>query len=227
MENNEIKNETELKILDYLRENPSGSTITDVSNEINIHRNTVSKYLKGLDEKNKVRIKEIGAYKLYYTSEKDILPKRTFIKIYKGILYGLKKFFPNKEDVFKELGKELVKFYPTSIGNIPRIINELNSGVSLKFIMEVVEDIYQGLFQDSIILNKIEINNDDEIIKIRYSHSTFLIDSDDFIYHIYMLIGYIEKLLSNELNTKFECSIEDIYISDNKKESYVDILIQN
>lgn len=216
----------EVRILDYLKENPSGSTITDISKDLDLHRNTVSKYISKLDQDNYIKIKKLGRYKMCYSAEKGTLPKKTFIRIYKGILHGLKKHFPNKEEVFKQIGTELIDYYPPETGNLSNVIKELKKDFSLKTIVEVIEDIYHGIFQDSITIQKIDISKEDKSIKIRYANSTFLKDSDDYIYHAYMLIGYIEVLMIKVFKRPYVVSIEDFNVSDDKKEAYVNILIQ-
>lgn len=218
--------EYEVRILNYLKENPSGSTITDIANHLDYHRNTVSKYITFFELEGKAYTKEIGRYKLCYSAEGTNMPRTTFINIYKGVLFGLKKHFPNKENVFKEIGKDLVPFMPSTLINLPKIINESEEEFSLTSITELIEDIYQGFFQDPISIKKVEVSDDGKKIRVGYANSSFLKENDNFIYHVYMLAGFIEALLNEELDNVYECSIEKINISEENESSYVELLIQ-
>lgn len=228
----DVLNATELKILDYLKERPSGSTITDISNDLELHRNTVSKYISRLNEGNYIKIKEFGRYKMCYSTEKRLMPKKTFMQIYKGILHGLKRHFPNQEQVFKKIGTELMDYYPPEATNLAKIINELKNeyskieDVSLKTIIQAIEDIYYSVFFDSIKITKIELFDEGRTIKIQYGNTTFLKSSDNFIYHIYMFIGYIEALLRGFFDRNYVCSVVDYHVSDDNLGAYVNLLIQ-
>ncbi len=61
------------KIMECLNQNNFGMTITEISEEINGNRNTVSKYLNRLESKDIVYKKEIGKASLYFL--KDIESK--------------------------------------------------------------------------------------------------------------------------------------------------------
>ena len=61
--------------------------------------------------------------------------------------------------------------------------------------------------------------------KYKFSNSEFLEDTDDFIYHFHMAVGIMEAILTREIGRPVECFIENIYISDNKENSYVVISV--
>jgi DNA-binding IclR family transcriptional regulator len=63
----------ERKILKCLEaEYPRDLSIEEIATEIGVHRNTVSKYIWGLERQGKVRIsREIGRAKMYILFKKD------------------------------------------------------------------------------------------------------------------------------------------------------------
>jgi hypothetical protein len=60
----------------------------------------------------------------------------------------------------------------------------------------------------------------------RIKNSEFLADSDDFIYYFYIVCGITEGVYYRGLDVKITCNIENIQISNNKEESFVDISLE-
>lgn len=59
---------TEIK--DVLRKNPRGLTIGEISDKINVNRNSVAKYLEVLRISGQVEMRALGRAKLFYTSQR-------------------------------------------------------------------------------------------------------------------------------------------------------------
>ena len=59
----------EFEILEYIKEKPTGVTITEISSKNGFSRNTVSKYVKILGFKKKIFSKKIGYYNMYFSTE--------------------------------------------------------------------------------------------------------------------------------------------------------------
>jgi len=81
------KEEIEKKILEVLRKHPEGMTIADISREIGVHRNTVSKYVFGLVKEHIVAQRRIGVVSLCYLKEdfvKSISGKKDVKKLEKS-----------------------------------------------------------------------------------------------------------------------------------------------
>lgn len=78
---------------------------------IKASRNTVSKYVSSLEAKRKVINKRIGAYNLYFSTERRYLPRERIINFNKEILAGLKRYFPNQEKIAKKIGQEAGKYF--------------------------------------------------------------------------------------------------------------------
>ena len=59
----------EEKILEVLKENPEGLTITDIAKKVGANRNTVSKYIFGLVKADKVSQRRVGVVSICYLKE--------------------------------------------------------------------------------------------------------------------------------------------------------------
>ncbi|MGV9204116.1 MAG: winged helix-turn-helix transcriptional regulator [Promethearchaeia archaeon] len=225
------ENSFEQKILDYLNYNPSGSTITDIANGIDASRNTIKKYIKILEKADKVYRRKIGNYNLCFSAEKlSHLDK--FLKLYKGLLYGLKKEFPNQEQKFKEVGRHIADYYTLPMGHILDVLKDLDfskSGVSLNVLTETFENIvpYKEVFQDPIQLVGINLKPEANKIFLKYSNSTFLEKNDDFIYHLYINFGYLEALYEKLLGKSLTFTIEKITLAKDDKPSIIEISISS
>ncbi|MFP4115659.1 MAG: FIST N-terminal domain-containing protein [Candidatus Aenigmatarchaeota archaeon] len=57
------------KILKTLEEHPAGLSISDMADESDLHRNTVSSKIKDLVEEEEVKKKKVGSAKIYYLEE--------------------------------------------------------------------------------------------------------------------------------------------------------------
>jgi DNA-binding transcriptional ArsR family regulator len=59
-----MEKEIRSKILEALKDNPQGLTISDLSRITSLSRLTVSKYMSGLTAENKVELRSVGPSKL-------------------------------------------------------------------------------------------------------------------------------------------------------------------
>jgi len=64
------ENEELITIKEMLRKNPRGMSITDISRELNLNRNSVSKYVNMLLVAGEVEMKTYAAAKVYYLSQR-------------------------------------------------------------------------------------------------------------------------------------------------------------
>ncbi|MFW9898765.1 MAG: helix-turn-helix domain-containing protein [Candidatus Thorarchaeota archaeon] len=222
--------EYEFEILECIRNHPGGLTITDIADLKSYSRNTVSKYVSILELKTLVFSRKIGAYKLYFSSATSFIPKRTVLSYYKAFLAALKEYFPKKEEVFKEIAKNLASKIDFAFG--PKVYKQLKSykGHPISRIhLEVFKDFYPtyDIFQPDIEISILKADPERKKAIYRFKNSIFLEDSDNFIYHIYIASGLTEGVLERELNTRVECNVEEIHVSKkNKQDSYFDISIQ-
>ena len=61
--------ETEKKILKYLKKHPEGTMILDLAKALKIHRHTATKYVYRLEGAQKIKIRKIGIAKLCYLNK--------------------------------------------------------------------------------------------------------------------------------------------------------------
>jgi len=215
----------ESKILETLANSPSGLTITELSNESGIHRNTVSKYLRGLEKEGLVIKKEIGTARMYFSKRRKFLRKNLVNSFMKALLYGLKDKFPNKRQSFKEVGWKILEYFQFPIGEV--YIKEFikvreSSDPVLK--LKLFKEFYNSydFFQEDLDISIVELHQNKIIY--RFKDSEFL--NDDFIYFYYIACGITEGIYLKNLDLKVVCNVEDIHISSSKKESYIDISVE-
>lgn len=221
-----ITNSYELRIIDVLRQKSHGSTITEIANEMEASRNTVSKYVSRLEDMGRIESKKVGVYKLYYSYGDGIMSKNTFINFYKGLVYGLKIEFPDREDKIKEIGKYIADFYALPLINEKTFKDESPSIQTILLLLEEFNT-YNDLFNENSSLSGIEVIEPNEKFSIKLSNFTFLHDSSEFIYHIYIVVGYLERLLTKKFGKQVKCNIKDFHISDkNSSESYVEVILE-
>ncbi|TFF63798.1 MAG: ArsR family transcriptional regulator [Promethearchaeota archaeon] len=224
--NAKITNSYESRILNVLRQKTHGSTITEIANELKASRNTVSKYIKRLEKMGRVESKRIGVYKLYYSYGDGIMSKITFINFYKGLVCGLKLQFPNQEEKIKEIGKYIADFYALPIVNVNKLKDEKPSIQSILILLEEFNT-YNELFNENSSLAGIEIIEPMKKFLLKLSNFSFFRDSTEFIYHGYLVVGYMERLLTKKFEKKVKCDIKEISISEKKpQDSYVEVILE-
>ncbi|MHA1196214.1 MAG: HTH domain-containing protein [Promethearchaeota archaeon] len=217
------------EILEFIRNNPGGVTISDIANATKFSRNTVSKYVSILEVKNEIFSKKVGAYKLYFASKKRYIPLELAISYYKALISRFKKHFPNKESLAKQIGKDAIKdikftFGPTIFKEMKRLKENPISRVHL----ESFKNFYRVYdpFSPDIEISVINIDPEGKSALFRFKNSPFLSDTEDHNYHIYIACGITEGILEKVLKTKVSCDIIEIHPSKNKEDAYFDIFIK-
>ncbi|MFO8020178.1 MAG: hypothetical protein R6U96_16255 [Promethearchaeia archaeon] len=225
------RNGFEKQILSFLKSNAEGSTITDIAKGITASRNTVSKYLTKLEDTNAISSKKVGAYTLYYgTNEDQIVSKSVFISLYKGLIYGLKKQFPNEENKVKLLGKHIAEFFEIPLPGFQKFVNYLKNDEppSLEVIVKLLEqfNVYNEIFDENTILSGVQVIEPKKSYSFRYSNFSILQEKKDFSYHLEIIGGYVEALLSKKLRRKVSCEMTDINVGDTPESTYVDGILE-
>jgi predicted transcriptional regulator len=196
------------EILNFLLINPSGVSITDIAKGINTSRITASKYIGILEAKKKVTTKQIGAYTLYYSVQRGLIPKTVMLSFYTGLLTGLKEDITNKEN-YKKYGKTIAdfmrfpygsaisdEFLPKEGSTIDKYLKYLGAHISiLDFIYEKKPKIKIELMEDNVLYTISDIELFDK--------------SKDFDVHYYIASGVIEKIVSRRF-PKGSCNVEEI-----------------
>lgn len=221
----------ELNILKYLKANSEGSTITDIAKGISASRNTVSKYLTPLEESNAISSKKVGAYTLYYgTSQSHRISKSIFISLYKGMVYGLKKQFPNEEGKIKKLGKHIAEFFEIPLVEFDKFVDYLKNDEppSLEIIVKLLEqfNVYNEIFDENTILSGVQVIEPKKTYSFRYSNFSILDNLEDFSYHLEIIMGYVEGLLSKKLRRSVKCRLINFNIGNSNEPSYVEAQLE-
>lgn len=64
-----MNSRTRQEILEFLEDNPRGSTVTEVGEEIDVSRVTASKYLEVLSATEEIDVRHVGQAKLHYRNQ--------------------------------------------------------------------------------------------------------------------------------------------------------------
>lgn len=210
-------------ILDYVKQYPSGITITDISKGIKVSRITVNKYVLVLDAKEKLFSKTIGAYRLYFASERRFIPKKSIIAFYQGLLSGIAaEISENEENIFKNIGLNMDKYITFPIGSqFPKEVRLPKNG-SYRELFEYYAEIYDSM--DYVIeeFAEIEVTINEKGNKAIYTFKDveLLANDKNFVVHFYIVSGMIQKTLSKLLNKSVICKVEKVY------ENNVDLSIE-
>jgi DNA-binding transcriptional regulator GbsR (MarR family) len=96
------------QIRDILRENPRGMTITEISEEINVNRNSVAKYLEVLSTSGHVEKKSIGVAKVYFLSNRvPISAMMNFSSDHVFVLNAGRKIMQANDNLVGLLGSDM------------------------------------------------------------------------------------------------------------------------
>jgi len=223
----ENKNDSRSRILSKLEDSASGLTITELSKKVKIHRNTVSKYLLSLETDGLVKKKEIGAARLYISTKRKYLRRKLVNSFMQALLYSLKTNFPNKEQIFKNVGLNLLEHFQFSLGDAyTREFEKFKANSNTKTYLELFKEFYNAFdfFQDDLDISLVELTPNKVIYRIK--NSEFLENSDDFIYYFYIVCGITEGIYLRGLNVKITCNIKDIHITNKKKDSFIDLSLE-
>jgi len=212
MSKNGEKRNFSREILNYLLINPSGVTITDIAKGIETSRITASKYVSILEAKNKITTKQIGAYTLYYSAQRGLIPKSVMLSFYTGLLKGLKEDIFDKEQ-FKKYGKIIADFMRFPYGSaVSEMVLPKKGSTNEKYLMYIGDHL--SVF-DFIYEQKPKITT--EVIGAEAIYTITDIElfdkSEDFDVHYHIASGVVEKLVSKYFpNAK--CNVEEIDVKN-------------
>lgn len=219
----------ENEILECVRDNPSGATVSDIVNATSFSRNTVSKYVSILELKKEIFSKKVGAYRLYFATKKRYIPLEFALSYYKALISRFKKYIPDTEDLAKKIGKEAIKDIKfTFAPNVYKQMKSLKENPISRVHLESFKSFYPVYdpFSPEIDISIINFDPEERSATFRFKNSPFLSDTTEFDYHIYIICGITEGILERELKTKVVCEIKEIHPSINKKDAYFDIIVK-
>ncbi|MFW9898851.1 MAG: winged helix-turn-helix transcriptional regulator [Candidatus Thorarchaeota archaeon] len=218
----------EFEILEYIIEKSRGVTITEIAKKRGFSRNTVAKYVSILELKKIIKSKKIGPYRIYFSTEMKFFSKMFTISYYKAILAGLQEYFPNSSEIFKEIGRNSLKYLNDYLA--PGISTKLK-GMNPTRILSLYYDAF-GKFYPSLNMIrpsiKLSTRKEDGTLKfiLKLTNSEFLDNPDKYLYHYYISAGLIEAIWKREINKDVVCNVETVHISDDEQNSYVELSIK-
>ena len=202
--------EMEKDIVALLQANSHGLNINQISQMLDINRNTISKWLKTLEAKNKIVSRKSGVSNVYYKSGiRDISPGPYVLTIeydQKVIIKKVNETYLNRLNEIKEslIGMDLYRFYP---------FNEMKDEFT-EFLKEAVEQLNNG---EEGVSKELSISNPDGKIET-YSFKITIFSEKDDHYNINfedltLLKLMEEQLLNSGSILKILNLISDNYIS--------------
>ncbi|MHA1670098.1 MAG: hypothetical protein ACTSV5_05905 [Promethearchaeota archaeon] len=182
-----------------------------------------------MEVKKEIFQKKIGVYNLYFTTKNSYIPFDFAISYYKALIKRFKKYLPGSEELAKKVGREAVKDIKFSFG--PNVYKQLKSVKDVpisRIHLESFKNFYPvyDIFQPNIEISIINTDIKGKNATFRFKNSSFLSDSEDYSFHIYIMCGITEGILSNELKSEVSCNVKKIYVAEDKKNSYFDIIVQ-
>lgn len=211
-------------ILNYLSKMPSGQTITDIANGIDSTRITVSKYINGLAKEEKIFTKKIGAYTLYYNSERSIVSRALAIGFYEGFLAWMDKNV-NDNESYKELGFTIAKFLPLPTGSYQKDLLSSNTGSIKNFLKYFGKGFtYYDWVYDEKLKVEVLVDNTGTSAIYKLNNINILEKTRNFDKHFYVMSGVIESLVSTWLKRKTSCKVDFIDVENKKVQISLKIL---
>lgn len=216
------KTDYKAQIVDFLKNNPSGQTISDIAKGIGASRMTVSKYVSILEATEKIVPKKIGAYTIYFSSHPVYVPKRIIMLFYLGLIQGINdKEVKDKKNYYKGLGYRISE-------NLDVLFNQkLSVPEDVDDYTKLIKNLAR-IYPQIDVLNDIKVNIETEIMDkgkksiFHFKDIALFNESEDFLYHFYITAGVIEKIMSRLIYRKVAVEIK--YYDYSKKE--VDMLIE-
>jgi biotin operon repressor len=207
-------------ILDVLEPSRYGMSINNIAENLNWHRNTVSKYLSILKDEGKVIDRKIGQYKLWISGEADRieLSEETSILLnaYISLLRNLQVLHSGVIEG-KELGKliskdlDFEKLLPIDLKDIKLDLNSIAI-----YIMDILNNIY-FLTHETYNFDPPIVNQSPPFIILRIRESKYI----ETPLHFQIITGIFEEKINKLFHLNVDISIHEIFI----EESIIDIKI--
>jgi DNA-binding Lrp family transcriptional regulator len=109
-----METDTEKLILDFLKKQPMGATVTDIANKLNMSRTTTVKYLEVMRATGLLDYKEVGMAKLWFVSTKLSYAEHVLLEKTRQVIKAIET--PEKH---VELIKRATEPHITTFGTYP------------------------------------------------------------------------------------------------------------
>ena len=212
------------KILDCLSNEFFGLTITKLADKINVNRNTVSKYLNILEAEGKVFNEKVATATVYFSRKKSVISFDMFIGIYKSYIGALRKVFPDDKEAIKQMGRIAAEYpYLKKFFYGMRRVKRLDYAKRVETFKKSINKFWQFF---EFIFGKTEFKNvlissEKNKIIYRVKSGQFLEKNGEFLFHYYIISGFLEKRVLDIFNIEIKCNITDYDISQNGRENYI------
>lgn len=182
-----------------------------------------------MEVKKEIFQKKIGVYNLYFTTENSYISLDFATSYYKALIKRFKQYLPGTEELAKKVGREAVQDIKFSFGpNVYKQLKSLKDIPISRIHLESFKNFYPvyDIFQPNIEISIINSDIEGKSATFRFENSSFLDDSKDYVYHIYIICGITEGILSRALKSEVKCDVKEIYVAKGKGKSYFDITIK-
>lgn len=215
----------EEKIIKCLNDNLYGATVVDIAEKTNLCRNTVYRYLGILEGKDKIFKKKIGNYNLYFSKEGRRVSPNIVSAYYKGLLAAMNDAIPLNPMRWQRFGKKIADHL-----ELPNEEKDFQKLIKLKLPLEkegidILNSMrpYFSLLHDKITLKNVYGTEEKKKIILHFVDSDLLEDDKTYIYHFYILSGFIEAKIKKYLGINVECDVLDYKVKAKDEENYIKI----
>jgi PAS domain S-box-containing protein len=155
-----------VKIRNLLEINPRGLTISEISKNIGINRNSVAKYLDVMTISGDIEFRSVGRAKIFYLSQR--IPISSLIDYSSDIIFVL-----NDNNIFTQVNQNFTSFFNIDSSNIigndlskvftptqkKKIVSLIENGGSVPTIMKIMEHFFKCKVIPTIFSNGNEGNS--------------------------------------------------------------------
>ncbi len=137
----------------------------------------------------------------------------------------------NAQEVAKVMGKDAIKnkdiVFPFSKSTRKQLRSLKDKKLS-KLHLEGFQQFYTAydIFQPDVNIEITEFDEENQSALYRFTNSIFLEDNDDYVYHIFFMVGITEGIIEEALERGVQVSIEKIHVAKDKKNSFFEIKIE-
>lgn len=218
----------EQEILQCLIDDIYGLTVLEIAEKIKASRNTIYRYLAKLEGKGAIFRKEVGAYNLYFSTEGRKLSSNVVNSYYKGLLVALSQDLPPNPSIYKKYGKVIADYVdlPEEMKDYEELLHldDQSNRQSLNILSSMQP--YFSILHDKITLKDIKIGREKKEVIFHFVNSDMLKEDKTYIYHFYILSGFIEAKIRKNLGKEARCDVRKYDISEETNENYIQFSIE-
>lgn len=218
----------EQEILQCLVDDVYGLTVLELAERIGASRNTVYRYLAILEGKGLVFKKEVGAYNLYFSTEGRKISSDIVNAYYKGLLVAISQDLPFNPSRFKKYGRIISKYVdlPHEMEDYEQLL-QLKKPLDTKN-LEILSSFipYFSILHDKLNLKDIVANKEKKEIIFHFINSDMLTEDKSYIYHFFILSGFIEAKIRQKTHKQVRCDVLDYKISEVPEENYIKLALE-